>query len=323
MLTKSFTRKADAVAWAAEVERDMRLGRLVSQEAERRTLADLITRYEEEVLEPRSSTDVRKRKAQLAEWRKRLGAQRLIHITPPVLAEERNKMQREGRAAGTVNRYLAALSHAFTIAVREWGWLESNPARDVSNLREPRGRVRFLSDDERARLLVACSQSSDDRLHAIVVLALSTGMRQGEILGLRWRDVDVAVGRIILEHTKNGDRRAVPLAGPALHLLEERAKVRRIDCDWVFPPIRGTARPSFNRKPWVEALETAGIDDFKFHDLRHSAASYLAMNGASLVEIADILGHKTLAMVKRYAHLSEQHTRGVVASMNAAIFGEG
>lgn len=122
--------------------------------------------------------------------------------------------------------------------------------------------------------------------------------------------------------TKNGERRVVPLAGPALALLREHAKVRRIDTDLLFPGHRGNA-PIDLRTPWETALKQASIEDFRWHDLRHSTVSYLAMNGASLAEIAEVLGHKTLAMVKRYAHLSEVHTARVVEQMNARIFGEG
>ena len=156
-----------------------------------------------------------------------------------------------------------------------------------------------------------------------VVLALATGARRGEILGLRWKDVDFKRNRIVLEHTKNHERRALPLSRHALAVLDtlKRSPVRRIDTDLVFPK-DGSDKPADLRYHWRRALEQAGITDFRFHDLRHSAASYLAMDGASLAEIAEVLGHKTLAMVKRYSHLSEQHTRGVVERMNLRIFGE-
>ena len=119
----------------------------------------------------------------------------------------------------------------------------------------------------------------------------------------------------------NGERRALPLGEQPLALLRERAKVRRIDSDWVFPG-RLPGQPAQFRHAWETALQTACIEDFRWHDLRHSAASYLAMNGASHQEIAAILGHRTLAMVKRYSHLSESHVAGVVGRMNAKIFGE-
>ena len=109
----------------------------------------------------------------------------------------------------------------------------------------------------------------------------------------------------------------------ALELLRERSKVRRIDTELVFPGRIDPSKPVDLRSPFETALKRAGIEDFRWHDLRHSAASYLAMNGASLAEIAEVLGHKTLAMVKRYTHLSEAHTAGVVERMNARIFAKG
>ena len=126
---------------------------------------------------------------------------------------------------------------------------------------------------------------------------------------------------LTFHQTKNGERRAVPLTGYALEVVTQHAKVRRLDTQLVFPDSSGT-RSVGMREAFEWAVKRAGIANFRFHDCRHCAASYLAMNGASLAEIAEVLGHKTLAMVKRYAHLSEAHTAGVVARMNAAIFGK-
>ena len=118
------------------------------------------------------------------------------------------------------------------------------------------------------------------------------------------------------------ERRALPLTGLALQEVERRAKVRRLDTALLFPRADGR-QPIDIRYAWAQALQAAGITDCRFHDLRHSCASYLAMSGASLVEIAAVLGHKTLQMVQRYAHLSDAHTAGVVARMTAAIFEDG
>jgi len=133
----------------------------------------------------------------------------------------------------------------------------------------------------------------------------------------------------LLEVTKNGERRVLPLHGLALDLLKDRAKVRKLDTDLLFPgrprreePGKLIYKPVDLRTPFETALRAAGVEDFRWHDLRHSCASYLAMNGASLAEIAEVLGHKTLSMVKRYAHLSEAHTSAVVSRMNRKIFGE-
>jgi integrase len=181
--------------------------------------------------------------------------------------------------------------------------------------------VRFLSDEERQRLLDACITSKNKSLYTIVVLALATGGRQQELLSLRWPDVDLIRGTLTFQQTKNGERRRVPLTGHALDLLRQHARVRYLESDLVFPSYTNIKRRRV-RDAWNNAVRRAGIADFHFHDLRHTFASYRAMNGASLLEIAEVLGHKTLAMVKRYAHLSEAHTRGVVERMNRAVFGE-
>ena len=151
-----------------------------------------------------------------------------------------------------------------------------------------------------------------------------------EILGLKWKDVDLVRKVITLHETKNGERRLLPLAGHALELIQEHAKMRAVirGDEWLVFPARNVRedgyaknRPASIRVGWEKALKLAEISEFRFHDLRHSAASYLAMNGASMAEIAEVLGHKTLNMVKRYAHLSEAHTAKVVESMNRKIFG--
>jgi len=198
--------------------------------------------------------------------------------------------------------------------------MENSPMRKVRKPREGKARVRFLSDEERTRLLKTCTESSNPYLYPVVVLALSTGMRQGEIMGLTWNVVDLHKGRAVLHETKNGESRPVAITGHALDQLKELSKVRRIDSKLLFPSREKMQKPMDLRSPWETAVKKAGLEDFHFHDLRHTAASYFAMNGASLAEIAEILGHKTLQMVKRYAHLSEGHTARVVESMNSKIF---
>jgi integrase len=141
----------------------------------------------------------------------------------------------------------------------------------------------------------------------------------GELLSLRWTDLDLTRGVARLECTKNGERRTLPLKGHALAVLRDLAAVRRRDSPLVFPSTNGRTPACFT-KPWERALTEAGIENFRFHDLRHSCASYLAMMGATPTDIAAVLGHKTLAMVKRYAHLSDEHVSQVVARMNESIF---
>ena len=198
----------------------------------------------------------------------------------------------------------------------------ARPLRRVRREKEVPGRVRFLSDEERDRLLDVCKRNDSPNLYPVVVLALSTGMRRSEMRFLTWDRIDLAKGTIILNDTKNKERRRVAVRGLALDLLRDHAKVRRIDTTFVFPgpKTKFTGQPFDLDNFWAHAVSDAALDDFKFHDLRHSCASYLAMGGATLLEIAEVLGHKTLAMVKRYSHLAESHTAGVVERMNERIF---
>ena len=327
--TASFATLTEAKQWAQSVEAAIREGRHFSTEAQKHTLAELIDRYVTSVL-PGKRDKVNPAR-QLAWWREEIGYLLLVNITPALIAEKRDELLSGDRTPATTSRYLAALSHAFAVAVKEWQWCESNPLERVTKPREPRGRTRFLDDDERARLLEACRVSDCPVLHPIIILALSTGMRRSEIMNLYWREpatppesawgvVHLDQKKIVLHQTKNGEIRNVPLVGQALDALKTLGKVRRIDTPMVFPG-RIPGEPVNIEGHWQKALKTAGIENFRFHDLRHSAASYLAMNGATLPEIAGVLGHKSLQMVGRYAHLSEAHTAGVVERMNSKIFG--
>jgi integrase len=321
----SFQTLAEARKWAKVREGAVLEGRhFPPTAAKRHTVSDLIDRYIADVLLNKRASTAYNQRYQLRWWKAQLRHYVLANVTPALLIEYRDKLARNKarRLSGaTVKRWLAVLSHCFTMAVQEWQWCDENPVLKITKPREPRGRVRFLSDQERHQLLEACQASRNPYLHTIVVLALATGARRGELLSLRWPDVDLKRGTLTFHETKNDERRTVPLTGQALTLMQHHARVRRIDTVLVFPNKTGK-RPVGIREAFEGAVERAGIKDFRFHDLRHTAASYLAMSGASLAEIAEVLGHKTLAMVKRYAHLSEAHTRGVVERMNRAVFGE-
>ena len=322
----TFDRITDAKRWAAETEAAIRQGRYFQQaEARRHTVADLVDRYIGETLPHAAIRHKNERALLLNRWRDRLGHLTLADLTGPKIAEARASMlgriTRLGKPVtpASVNREMQALSSALTAAVKEYGWLDDSPMRKVKRLTEPSGRVRFLSAAERGALLREC-RAHDEALHTLVVMAISTGARQGELLGLRWADVDMRRGLLTFHETKNGERRSVPLVGAAFTLLAEHGKVRRMDTDLVFPGRTGKSREV--GKMFREACQRAGVKNFRFHDLRHTAASELAMGGATLAEIAEVLGHKTLQMVKRYAHLTEGHTRGVLTRMNARVFGE-
>ena len=325
----TFDRLTDAREWATRTEADMKAGRYFGS-AKMKNLGDLFNEYEKSAkLRLKSWDGVN---ARLDWWRAKAGKEMLDAITPARIAEWRDELlstpkQRGGgkRSAADVNRTIAALSSAMTHAVKELGWIERNPCERVTKPKEAGGRVRFLSDEELPRLLDAVRASPHPDLLPAVLLALTTGARSGEILGLRWSQIDFKRRAITLHQgeTKNDAGRALPLSGEVVELLQARNKLRKIDDDRVFPTAEGIKELGI-REPWKVALVQAGIDvrqatrsgrakkdappvmtsDFRWHDLRHTAASYLTMEGVSAIEVARVLGHKTLTMSLRYSHLA-------------------
>lgn len=349
---RTFKRLTDAKQWASDTESGIRKGEFknVVRTAASKTLQDVIDRFRKEVFVHRAESTKRAEGSFLAYWEKTLGQYSLAYITADMVSDKlaelaaagdgRRKPSEEGEEAKapkappkpksrkTMKHYRDMLAVLFKYAV-QWGWTGSSPLDGVNRITKIRNeRMRYLSDAERKRLLDACKASDNEHLYPVVVFALSTGARKSEILSLTLSDLDLARDTAILRDTKNGDTRAVPVV---LHLrtvlegqiakvtafydsLEDVPKTR-----WLFPR-RDGLEPIDIRKAWENARGAAKLEDFRFHDLRHSTASYLAMNGASLVEIADILGHRTLQMVRRYAHLSESHIKGVVTQLNEKLF---
>lgn len=316
-LTKSFKKKSDAEEWARGIEHKLDVGDHVpNSEARRYTLADAIDRYLTVILpRARRNKNAREQTRLLNWWRERLGTRPLMSLTSAVIAKARDdlasKQTRLGKpiSGSTVNRHLAALSGVLKITVVEFGWLNKNPIARVSKFAESKGRERFLSDPERHALLEECKAARLDALLPVVELALATGARKGELLSLQWSGVDLERRTARFVDTKNGESRTVPLAAAAVSTLRTW-RSGRLPVGAVFPINQFTLDDE-----WQAARDRAGLHDVRFHDLRHSAASYLAMSGASLMDIAAILGHKTLAMVKRYSHLSEQHTTAAIDRM--------
>ena len=329
-ISASFARKTDAKRWAAGIEADIHSGRYFSET--HHTLSDAIKRYSDQYLP--QLKDAAKRSQHLSWWDNQIGHMRLSNIKSDTISKCRSILQTQpstfGRHQGrprsdaTVNRYLASLSAMFTFAVNEWEWVDKNPCCKLKKLREGSGRTRFLIQDEPSSLLTACrAEVEHPELELIVLIAMTTGMRRGEILNLRQSDIDRKRGRILIRESKNGDSRSVPLVSQVQSALNALSTVTSIRRDALLFPQPGTnsEKPLVIDRLWQRARAAAELTDFRFHDLRHTAASYLAMEGAGLREIADILGHKTLAMVKRYSHLTEDHKHQTVSRMADRVLG--
>src|SRR5262249_30704908 len=176
------------------------------------------------------------------------------------------------------------------------------------------GRIRWLEADEEARLMDACGKSANANLAKIVTVALETGLRQAELMGLTWDRVDFSRGVIRLEITKSGKRREVPMRQAVYDALAPLRAEALKALPEPKPELKGRVWPdaSFPRKAWETALEASGIDDLHFHDTRHHFASWFVMRGGSLLSLSKILGHARITMTERYAHLAEGHLRAEI-----------
>lgn len=306
--TKTFTRKTDATTWAKALLRDSeRLEALGNPEA-RITLAELADLYTE-AWKGRDHALAGRVKALVTV----AGTRRLIDITEAYIRADLDAYAPD-HCPATVNRRKAAWSALLKFAVTR-GYLKDNPARRICARTEDNARVRWLEDDERKRLLAACDASTSPLLRLLVILAMTTGARLGELLALRWEQIDFTRRTAIIARTKNGDPRTLVFPTPAIAELMKHRKPSGLIFD------RGDGRTLVFRTHWEAALKAASLDGLHFHDLRHDAASQLVMAGATLHEVAEILGHRSLQSTKRYAHLSHEHKRDVADRVMARVFG--
>ncbi|CAG4890607.1 tyrosine-type recombinase/integrase [Paraburkholderia saeva] len=295
--TKSFNIRADAERWARSVETEMDRGSFISRsEAEANTLEDIINRYIDDVCPTqRSGADaiIRLR----ATCRNTFAKLSMSALTPKAVAAYRDERLIKVKPA-TVIRELAFLSAIINHARREWDINITNPITLIRKPPSPQGRDRILSADEEARLLAALAPTGRRNVWLLpaAVLSLETGMRRGELVELRWSNINLEAQTAYLPITKNGMARTVPLSTKAVGTLA--ALPRSIDGRVI--PVKGNTLHAAFRK----ACKRAEIGDFHWHDLRHTAITRLAQKLPNVIELAAVSGHRSLTMLKRYYHPS-------------------
>jgi len=227
-------------------------------------------------------------------------------VTPELISGYKTGRLKEGAMPATLNRELALAKHAFNIGSKEWGWCRENPFCKVKMERENNARSRVLAYDEEEGLLNICPKWLKD----IMTFALHTGARMGEILELSWKDVDLFRRVVVIHQGKTGRTKTIPLTPSAMEILKGKSKVRHLHASLVFPSANGTRMSDTNLgRAFRYALRKAKIENFRFHDLRHTFASRLAMAGKDLYLIQRLLGHTEPRMVQRYAHHSVESLR--------------
>jgi integrase len=221
------------------------------------------------------------------------------------------KAKNKPLSPATLNRYVANIGSLFTWTIKQRiapkGWV--HPCRGIERKPENNERVRFLSQDELARLMQATKESPWEKLYLLVLLGLTTGARKGELIRLKWSDVDFDNGVAYTGITKNGDRKTIPLLP---NVVSELTRFKDSLNQLIFASKQIQTQPFSFESRWHQALQKAKVKNFHFHDLRHSCASYLVQNHATLVEVGDVLGHRDLRTTRRYAHLAVEHKMNLV-----------
>jgi integrase len=280
---------------------------------EDKTFEEMMEKYMREHSVPKKSSSKRD-ETSLLHLNPFFGEYRLTQIAPSRINQYKVKRREEGSTPATINRELALMKHAFSLAVREWEWVTDNPVKKVSMEKENNKRDRWLISEEEKKLL----EESPMWLREIILFALNTGMRLGEILSLTWNAVDFSRRTATVLNSKKSERRTIPLNEAALEVLKGRAKVRSLKCDLVFYN-ENHARFDYSNleKAFHSALAKANIQDFRFHDLRHCFATKLVQRGVDLYKVQLLLGHKTPLMTQRYAHHYPESLRSGVELLAA------
>ena len=231
------------------------------------------------------------------------GEKALSEITPPDVERFKARLNKEVSTA-TTNRHLALLTGVINKAI-EWGKTNNNPFRKVKKFKENNERVRYLTEEEEPLLRIVFPEEHWPK----VEIAYNTGLRRGEQFNLKWIEVNFHARTITIQDSKNGERGYVKMNDRVVEIL--RNLPSRLKSEWVFPSETGTTplnANNFINRVFGPALKEARIGDFRWHDLRHTFGSRLAMAGVDLRTIQELMRHKTIKMTLRYTHLSPSHT---------------
>jgi len=312
-ISKTFPNKKLANQFSLQVEGDLKTQLALGGKSNTKIFREVSKHYRIDRYKDIISTPV-PYESRIRYWDDLFGEKKIIDITKKDISKGLKELPTRLSNA-SINKFKGAVSAVLSYACREYD-LPDNPVRHIRSLTEPVGRIRFLSNNERKRLYEACKASKWTKLYLLILMAITTGSRKGELINLRWSDIDLDRQTAYIETTKNGQPKVMPLTDDVVAELNTFSDK---ETEFIFNSELKPDRPMCFTKQWIKALKLAEIEDFRFHDLRHTTASYLAQNGASLLEIADVLGHKQIQVTKRYAHLCIDHKAKLINRVMGGI----
>jgi integrase len=314
----TFPNRKQAERYGRMMEGQIAEGRRFAPKPAPMTIAELIEKYTAEMLPRKAPQTQHNDKWYLRYWSRTLGYMLLTDITPRVLREQREALLTRMKP-GSALRVLRVLSSVLTAAVKDFEVLESNPMTRIRMPSPSPSRTRYLSDQERGRLLESCKTSQNTYLYALVVLALYTGLRRRSLFDLTTQSIDLEAGTLYLPRTKTGIRVLLPLVGEALEHTRDLVASSRDG--FLFP--RNTQNPWMHyRKAWEFALKRAGITGATFHDLRRSVGSYLVQAGVDLYTVSRVLAHTDVTTTQIYAHLDIENLRDALMKLSERLNGK-
>lgn len=279
------------------------------------TMGDLLDRYSSEVSPNLSPTTHERNGQMLKNLKGLLGGYLLNDVSPSIISRYKAKKMEEGYRKETILRELGLLRRVFNIAIQEWELCKVNPVSKVLKTlgKVDNKRVRYLKPDESQRLMMGLP----DWLKPIVVLARHTGLRRGNLLELTWDQVNLLSKVIVIDKTKNGDPIGMPLTEKAVRTLSELQRVRFLHSLYVFCDANGKPHSFYKVSiAFRRACKRAGVENMRFHDLRHDFASNLVQSGIDIYTVKELLGHKDLRMTVRYCHLAPENLRSAISVLD-------
>lgn len=330
---KTFSTLTAAKEWAKKIEVAMKEGTyrqnacFDNNGSKIEYVAQLIDFFKNNVAQNRYKTP-EKYNCMFEWWTQQIGNIKIQNLSTSILTQCKNALIDEEitigknklkRKPNTINKYLMCMSAVLTYAVKELEIIPANPMTNVKNLKKPNGRTRFLSHDEINKLAQACKAESD-YIYIFFLISLSTGARYSEVLHLNIKNFDFDNSQVFYLNTKNNEHRGVHLPNNVFKIIQDYIFYNNIQ-NYLF------INPKTNQFYYIRGIlqkiiKNTGLVDFHIHDIRHTTASYIAMNGGSLLDIAEILGHKSIVMARRYSHLTQKHTATIIENVSNNILND-